>query len=414
MRQLGYDRQSPSHLGSEMIGPIAERHATAHVRRIEGGGHVGMDRERWKDRMNWYSATVGRYPEWVQNTILVVLLSTAFGLFTGIADFVHGSGDIAGLLNKFLSAWIWAPMVPLILVIDRRLPLTEKQFPLRLMVHFVLSVPWAAAHTAVLAIAELPFKIIPFSPLLQPQYAYYYFLGDWFSYWAIFALVFAIRYYRRYNQGQLEFERLNNRFLQIHLDYLRMQLEPHFLSNALNAIASTTETDPPLARRIIADLGALLRLSHEYKDRQLIPLNEEIAVLQHYLSIQRVRFGERIRIEIDIAPNVENAYVPCLLLQPLAENAIRHGLMGTSAGGTITISGKRCGDTVEIELADDGAGLPPGWKIENSVGQGLAITRERLAALFPHQAARFTMEPREGGGTVARVVIPMLSSGARL
>lgn len=363
--------------------------------------------------MNWYSATVGRYPEWVQKTLLVMLLSTTFGLSTGLADFVHGSGDSAALINKLLSAWFWAPMVPLILATDRRLPLTETQFPLRLAIHFLLSVPWAVAHTAVLAFAELPLKFISFSPLLQPQNAYYYFLGDWFSYWIIFALVFAMRYYRRYNQTQLEFERLNNRFLQIHLDYLRMQLEPHFLSNALNAIATTTETDPPLARRIIADLGALLRLSHEYKDRQLITFREEISVLEHYLSIQRVRFGERVKIEIDISPEVECAYVPCLLLQPLAENAIRHGLMGTNSGGTITLTAKRCGDTVEIRLADDGVGLPPNWRIEDCVGQGLTITRERLAALFPNQAAQFMIEARPGGGTVVRVVIPMLSNGAR-
>jgi LytS/YehU family sensor histidine kinase len=100
-------------------------------------------------------------------------------------------------------------------------------------------------------------------------------------------------------------------------------------------------------------------------------------------------------------------------LQPLAENAIRHGLMETSAGGTITLTVKRSGNRVEIHLADDGAGLPPGWNIEDCVGQGLAITRERLAALFPHQPAQFTIEARSGGGTMVRVVIPMLSNGVR-
>ncbi len=363
--------------------------------------------------MNWYREKIGRYPEWVQNTILVIVLSTAFGMFTGLADFVHGSGDNAALANKLLSAWFWAPMVPLVLAIDRRLPLKEAQFPLRMGIHFLLSIPWAAVHTAVLAIAELPLKFIRFSPFLQPQNTYYYFFGDWFTYMVLFAFVFAIRYYRRYNQSQLEFERLNNRFLQIHLDYLRMQLEPHFLSNALNAIASTTETDPPLARRIIADLGALLRLSHEYKDRQLIPLKEEISVLEHYLSIQRVRFGDRIRIDIDVSPDVEGAHVPCLLLQPLAENAIRHGLLGTDGGGIIEITARRAGDSVEIRMADDGAGLPAGWNMETSVGQGLSITRERLEALFPDGSARLAIGPRASGGTEVRVIIPFLEDGAK-
>src|SRR5437773_9224717 len=124
-----------------------------------------------------------------------------------------------------------------------------------------------------------------------------------------------------------------------------MQLEPHFLSNALNAVSSTTETNPPLARRIIADLGVLLRISHEYRDRQLIPLKEEMAILEHYLAIQRVRFGDRIKIDIHVAPGLEQALVPCLLLQPLAENAIRHGLMGAESGGTISIAAMHAGDT---------------------------------------------------------------------
>lgn len=362
--------------------------------------------------MNWYREKIGCYPIWVQNCVLVLALSTAFGLFMGIADFLHGGGDVAGLINKLLSAWVWAPMVPLVLAIDRNLPFSEKQFHLRLVFQFLLSLPWSVLHTAVLAFVMLPFKFIYFNPLLQPQNAYYYVAADWFTYWAIMALVFALRYYRRYNQAQIEFERLNSRFLQIHLDYLRMQLEPHFLSNALNAIASTTATDPALARRIIADLGALLRLSHEYKDRPLIPLKEEISVLEHYLAIQRVRFGERIRIDIDIAKDVEGAHVPCLLLQPLAENAIRHGLMEAQTGGMIELTARRLGDNVEIRMADDGAGLPAGWNIETSTGQGLSITRERLQALFPDGSAHLTIVPRPSRGAEVCVVIPFLEDGA--
>jgi LytS/YehU family sensor histidine kinase len=165
--------------------------------------------------------------------------------------------------------------------------------------------------------------------------------------------------------------------------------------------------NPPRARKLIEDLGVLLRLSHEYKDRQLIPLAEEIALLDHYLAIQRVRFRERLRIDIRIAPEVKFALVPCLLIQPLVENAIRHGLEKTPSGGTISISADRVGGSVEIRLADDGAGLPAGWRLETSSGQGLTITRERLAALYPQGASRITIRPRQGGGTEVLVSLPI-------
>lgn len=356
--------------------------------------------------------TEGR-PEWVVNAAIIVIISTLVSLFLGTAGLIHGGGDYGELVNKLISGWVWVPLVPLILAIDRRLPLSESQFPLRLAVHFGLSLPGAALHTAILALADFPFKIVWFSPIRAPQNTYYFLFADWFSYWAIFALIFALQYYKRYSSSQLEIERLKNRYLQLHLDNLRMQLEPHFLSNALNAISSTTESNPSLARRIIADLGVLLRLSHEYRDRHLIPLKEEMVILEHYLAIQRVRFGERIRIEIDVAPEAEQVLVPCLLLQPLVENSIRHGIMGEDIGGTISITASCSGGEVQIQLTDDGGGLPPDWRLERSSGQGLSITRARLDALYRNGSARFAIGTRPCGGTQVRIDIPILSGPAK-
>lgn len=402
--------QGSRRLRGEWMVLVAGKNGAA-IPRLAGAIGVRNDSAENGGHEAWYSRILPHHPEWLRNTVLVVVVSTGLGLFLATADFFHGGGDSAGFFNKLLSAWVWAPLVPLVLAIDRRLPLSEKQFHLRLGIHVILSLPWAMVHTALLAVAELPFKSIYWNPLLTSQYTYYYIATDWFSYWTIFALVFALRYYRRYTTSQLEFERLRNRFLQVHLDYLRMQLEPHFISNALNAIASTTETDPPLARRIIADLGVLLRLSHEYKDRQLVPLKEELSILEHYIAIQRVRFGDCIEIEINIAPEAEYVLVPCLLLQPLVENAIRHGLRGKQTGGTIIITADRIGDIVEIRIDDNGAGLPPGWKLETSPGQGLTITRERLAALFPDGNARIAIDTRPSGGTEVLVGIPIQSGG---
>jgi len=388
--------------GGEKMTEIVAQHATVRV------SLSGVAARSSRVQSHWYARLGAGRPEWVINAAIIVIISTLVSLFLGIAALIHNNGDYGELLNKLFSGWVWVPLVPLILAIDRRLPLSESQFPLRLAAHFGLSLPGAALHTAILALADYPFKIIWFSPIRTPQNTYYYLFADWFAYWAIFALIFALQYFKRYGSSQLEIERLNNRYLQLHLDNLRMQLEPHFLSNALNAISSTTETNPPLARRIIADLGVLLRISHEYRDRQLIPLKEEMSILEHYLAIQRVRFGERIRIDIHVAPEVEQALVPCLLLQPLAENAIRHGLMGADTGGMISIAATRAGQNMQIQLVDDGVGLPPDWRLETSCGQGLTITRERLDALYPNGKADIAIVPRSCGGTEVRVSLPIV------
>ncbi len=346
-------------------------------------------------------------PARVPDPVLIAVFSTAAGLLFAIADFIHGGGDLAGFSNRMIAAWLWGLLFPLVLAADRRLPFPDNRVYWRVVAQILLSIPFAAAHTLLQIVVEIPFKIIWWNPWWSPSYAYFYFLGDWYAYLIIFSAVFAFRYYKRYTTSQLEMERLEKRLLQVHLDNLRMQLEPHFLSNALNAIASEVETNPPLARQIIADLGALLRLSHEYKDRHLIPLMEEISVLDHYLAIQRVRFGNNLKIEIRIAPEVNGALVPCLLIQPLVENAMRHGLVGARTGGVISISADRVGDRCEIRLTDDGVGLPPGWRLEASSGQGLTITRERLAALYPDGAARITVAPRAGGGTEVLLSIPL-------
>jgi len=192
---------------------------------------------------------------------------------------------------------------------------------------------------------------------------------------------------------------------------LRMQLDPHFLFNALNTISSQVERDPSLAREMIEDLGAFLRLSLEFKDRQEVPLAEEMALLERYLAIQKIRFGDRLKIEIRIAPEVKFASVPCLLIQPLAENAIRHGLSGRSSGGTVIISAGRVDDRIEIHVLDDGVGLPPGWQIETSAGLGLSVTRERIAGLYPNGSSSFAVRRRTGPGTEVEISLPLRMIG---
>jgi LytS/YehU family sensor histidine kinase len=120
-----------------------------------------------------------------------------------------------------------------------------------------------------------------------------------------------------------------------------------------------------------------------------------------------MRFAERLAITVSVMPDVEHARIPSLLLQPLVENAIRHGISGRLAGGRVTVSARRVADQVEIRVIDDGVGLPPGWTLEGARGLGLPVTRERLATMYPAGASSFAVAPHAGGGTEARILLPL-------
>ena len=189
-----------------------------------------------------------------------------------------------------------------------------------------------------------------------------------------------------------------------------MQLDPHFLFNALNTISSQVERDPKLTRRMIEHLGDLLRLSLESKDKQEVPLAEEMEFLAPYLEIQKIRFGEKLKIEIQIEPEVQNAIVPSLMLQPLVENAIRHGISPRATGGTVILLAERVDDRLEISVRDDGVGLPPGWRLESSAGLGLSVTRERVKSLYPNGESSFAVRPLKNGVEVD-IFLPLRVQG---
>jgi two-component system LytT family sensor kinase len=238
------------------------------------------------------------------------------------------------------------------------------------------------------------------------------FLWNWFICWVIVAALQAYRYYERYLSSELRLERMERSFTEARLNALRMQLDPHFLFNALNTISSHVERDPKLTRRMIEHLGDLLRRSIETKDRQEVSLAEEMEFLAPYLAIQKIRFGEKLKIEMHIEPEVQYATVPSLLLQPLVENAIRHGISHRTSGGTVIVLAQRLDDQLEICVQDDGVGLPPGWTLESSArlgqaGLGLSVTRERIKALHPDGESCFTVHPRRGGGVEVDIFLPL-------
>jgi LytS/YehU family sensor histidine kinase len=185
-----------------------------------------------------------------------------------------------------------------------------------------------------------------------------------------------------------------------------VQLHPHFLFNTLHTIAGlvrSNERQP--AVNMIAGLSDLLRRALESADEQEVPLREEIKFIELYLDIQKVRFSDRLTVRAEIAPETLDALVPNLLLQPLVENAIRHGISPNESAGLILISARRTGSMLHISVSDDGPGLQSGWRMEESDGIGLANTSERLKHLYETEH-RFELRNGSEGGVTATVTIP--------
>jgi LytS/YehU family sensor histidine kinase len=224
-------------------------------------------------------------------------------------------------------------------------------------------------------------------------------------YWIIVLTSHAAVYYQRYREGEL-------RASQAQLQALKMQLHPHFLFNALHAISALVHSDPDAADKMIARLGDFLRLTLDASATQEVPLRRELEFLNCYLEIERVRFNDRLTTSLEVDPRVLDCRVPNLILQPLVENAIRHGVSQRAAHGHVEVRAERRGDALRLEVRDNGAGLSNASACRaNKGGVGLSNTRARLQQLYG-SAYRFELADDPRGGAIATLEIPLLDFDA--
>jgi two-component system, LytTR family, sensor kinase len=345
-----------------------------------------------------------------------VLLWTTIGVLFALPG-ILSANQRHPLLSSLIQWWSWGLVVPIIFWADGWLPFKEKQLGMRILAHLVVSVALTIFYFYVFMTLRACVGLTTWSELAGIGLSNAFrggLMWSWLVYWAIFGVRQTFRYYGHYVASELRLERMERNFTQARLNALRMQLDPHFLFNALNTISSQVERDPRIARSMLEHLGDLLRLSLNARDRQEIPLAEELAFLEHYLAIQKIRFGNNLRVEMRIAPDVKYALVPCLIVQPLVENAIRHGISLRSSGGTVQVVAERIADRVEIRITDDGVGLPAGWSLESNGGLGLSVTKERVAGLHPNGNSRFVVQNRTGGGAEVAISFPLRLTGEPL
>jgi LytS/YehU family sensor histidine kinase len=227
-----------------------------------------------------------------------------------------------------------------------------------------------------------------------------------FVYWAVAAICVALEYQSELKDRQIRTVELERLLSEARLATLRRQLDPHFLFNALNSASAYVESEPRQARLMLEQLGDLLRMSLEHAEAQEIPLEHELAFVDRYVQLQKARFEDRLSVRVHIAREAEGAAVPPLVLQPLIENAIRHGVSKLTEPGWIELAAWRSGQQLRLSVRDNGPGLPPGWDADRDVGIGLANTRERLRQLYGPDEGTLTIEPDRDGGVRADVSLP--------
>jgi len=314
-----------------------------------------------------------------------------------------GTPSLARILTIVLPGYvIWLVGAPLVVVfLSRRFTFDRRRWPLSTAVHVVASLAIAVSTLAVDTIVTLQR-----SPGLEFGAVYGAMARGWmlwilFTYWFFFAVLLAVRHSVTASARQLRATQLEAAVAHAQLAALKTQLHPHFLFNALNSVSSLVGDEPRAAQKMISRLGELLRTTLADGGGEW-PLRRELEVLGGYTSIEEVRFGSRLNVAVECEPDALRATVPALLLLPLVENAILHGIQPTMSGGTVSVSARRDDDWLDIEVSDDGAGLPTAGAVERI---GLSNTRQRLEKRFGDRQ-RFEIASRAPAGTRVRIRIP--------
>lgn len=322
----------------------------------------------------------------------------------------------AAAYTQFTYCFLWALVTPLVILLSRKFQLDKQNWRRHLLIHFFFSI------LLVVGIGSVH-QIITYEHFGRPLGRVYKFSNtlrnvsynaseNFATYGLIVLLCHAFGYYKRYRKGELMASQLESMLAQAQLQSLKMQLHPHFLFNTLHSISALLYSDVEAARRMIVRLGDFLRLTLDSAGKQEVNVEQEIEFLKGYLEIEQIRFQDRLTVRVNVDPQAMDVKVPNLILQPIVENAIRHGIAPRSAPGLIEIDVKRQNGMLHMEVRDNGPGLHVN---ESSIklfkgGLGLSNTRARLDKLYG-SAHRFELENNPDGGLTVTLEVPSNGNG---
>ena len=350
--------------------------------------------------------------EWSGTAIMtLVLVATAIGVLDTIQAIAGlrarlPAAELPGVAqvvrNHFVPWWLWAALVPVIAVLVRRFPLDRARVR-NVALHLGLGVVVVAGYQLVLATvasaaAADGLTLEGIGRALRGSLAWRFVL-DYLTYWAIAGALHAVGYQRRIRKQELDAARHEAESARARLVSLEARLHPHFLFNTLNTVSALVREERPVeAIETIARLSDLLRRVLHHEPGTTIALDEELEMAYLYLDIVETRFGDRLTVRRKIAPDTLDARVPPFLLQPVLENAFRHGFDATAGPGVVTIVARRDGDDLVLAVRDTGPGFPPG--AHAGAGVGLRITAERLNRMFGPRGTIRLGRAEQGGADV--------------
>ena len=360
----------------------------------------------------------GRTTKW----LLILAAWTAAGLISGSLEYFTAIAvnrpnpfSLTAVWN-LVALYLFALTFPAVTYIGRKYAWERQQWLRRGVIYALAIVVLSTIHLIAFWVIYWSFggPRLPRGAPAADAFAYFQVLffsnmrTNLIIYGLLFVGVVAAYHYRRYLAGEQRAAQLREQLAQAQLEALKMQLHPHFLFNTLNAISELVHNEPEVAERMLVQLSEMLRHTLESAGAQEVPLQQELEFLNSYLQIQRTRFRDRLEIRMSIAPATLSAYVPNMLLQPLVENAIRHGIAPLARGGTIDVGAERENGSLRLSVRDNGRGVvesaPNGRG--GAQGVGLTNTRARLQQLYGAGKYELTLSGAPDAGVLVNVTIP--------
>jgi two-component system, LytTR family, sensor kinase len=352
--------------------------------------------------------------------LLIFLAWTIYGAVIAQQTYIarlysdHSPSWLHAILDSAAYVYLWALFTPLIVYLGEKRPLVAPFSWSNAIFHFAAAVVLSFVSQCLVVLQlsqEYPLRYpVPDSAAL---FRTAFIMTDYgLTYWVILLIQQSLRSLNQRNAAQLRASQLQSQLAGAQLQALKMQLHPHFLFNALHSVSELIHQDPNMADRMLALISDLLRTFLQASETQEVRLEEEIGVLARYIEIQKIRFEDRVHFRIEIPPSARDAMVPSLILQPIMENAVLHGIAHREKNGLIEIAARRENGSLHISVSDNGNPVTSKSPDEFVEGMGLRNTRRRLHAIYgsDHQ---FVIGRSRHGGVEAAFTIPFhTQSGA--